>query len=594
MARQGIFRRAPCKSGFGRSGDALGFEGGSRNRRRLPQGKGFIPHDMRVLHRKVAHVGRHQPQKHAPVADRKDNQLPQCLDKERGDRGRGSQHGVELAAYIHTHIVQGVAELFHLGGRRAVFDAELVRRRRPVVKCLLGQLLLPAQLLAVVGQRTQHRCRPLAVQLQRVERGRYFQHTPGSLFHSLQDPHESLVHILFQQPGEILYRHLRYPRKRRRFPEHARDHLRDGRRRRLRHLAVFVQRRRHAQHIFDRYVGIRRNTCQPLREVHDISLVGGRGHTQLVDSRAHFQHTLLQPVLFLQVKDVYQFPDFPYGIFGIVAEIPPEGHVDLVRCPHKLQNIVFPRDTQLAPDTRQLQQVVPRRPGIQFSQFLAQLLHLLTREVRRLHRVRQRLVIGKERIAHSGDITHREHGGCYRSSYEVHIFVEPLHHRAERTARRLALRSQLFHTGFRLFQLAVHLFPFRRFGVYFRENGIKLPDAFVQLRDGHAAYRLLPFKGVQFRFVFSQRAAFLLDTLSNRFVSGRILFPLSGELFLFLGQFRDLRLRVLYSPLQVVHLLADFVAPVYVDIQGECFIIDFSGHDSLVLSILVFLVWSLR
>ena len=143
-------------------------------------------------------------------------------------------------------------------------------------------------------------------------------------------------------------------------------------------------------------------------------------------------------------------------------------------------------------------------------------------------------------------------------------------------------------------QFVVQFLPAGCPGVGFREYSVKLPDAFVQFRDGHAAHRLLPFQSGQFCFTLLQDPVFFFDAFGNRFVGGRLFFPLSFELFLFLGQFVDRRRRVLYSPAQFVHLLAGFFAPVYVDIQGECFIIDFSGHDSLVLSILVFLVWSLR
>ena len=105
----------------------------------------------------------------------------------RGERERLIYERVQLLTENACLLDNGFFVFLYDGRYRFVFDAELVGGRCAVFECLLGQLLLPAQLVAVFGKGTQYRCRPLAVQLQRVEGGCYLPHTRSALSHTFED-----------------------------------------------------------------------------------------------------------------------------------------------------------------------------------------------------------------------------------------------------------------------------------------------------------------------------------------------------------------------------------------------------------------------
>ena len=246
----------------------------------------------------------------------------------------------------------------------------------------------------MVSKRAQHLRSPLPVQPHRIH-SLHDRRKPSLplLPHPLQHTQHRLVHIIIEDIAELLQRHPGNPRKCLCVAEHHLYHLPERSRRHLSSLAILVESGSKAEDLVDAYVCIRGNTGHSLREVHHIPLVSRRCHAQLIDSRTHLQHRLLHTVHVLQTEYVRHLPDSCDRSLRITAEILRQGHIDLVCRPDETQKIVTPLDTQLTSSSGQCQKVVLRSPRVDTCKCLAQLRYLLLRQVRRLHRIRQGLII---------------------------------------------------------------------------------------------------------------------------------------------------------------------------------------------------------
>ena len=121
-------------------------------------------------------------------------------------------------------------------------------------------------------------------------------------------------------------------------------------------LPQFVKGAGKAEDGLNRDIYVRRRTGRPLCEVNDKTLGRCGGHTDFVDCRADLEHTLLDAVLFSEMKNIDEFTNLLDGRFDISAEVAGQRNSDFIACTGKFEQVLFTFDTEFTCDSHNVKQ----------------------------------------------------------------------------------------------------------------------------------------------------------------------------------------------------------------------------------------------
>ena len=163
-------------------------------------------------------------------------------------------------------------------------------------------------------------------------------------------------------------------------------------------LAILVKGCSHAEDLRDRNVGIRGDARQSPGKINYISLVGCRSHSKGIDGRSRADHRALETICFFELENIDQFSDSGDGAFSVTSQIFLQRDVDLVGCADESQKIILTFDAQLAADSKECQEFILSRAGVELLQFIAQGCDLFLAEISGLHRISKGFIILPVRI----------------------------------------------------------------------------------------------------------------------------------------------------------------------------------------------------
>ena len=236
--------------------------------------------------------------------------------------------------------------LFVLGRGTFVFGVELFDDRCAGFECMIGDFLLPTQLVGIGRQNAQDLHATLPVEFHRVQ-GVYDRlHALSRLAHTLQNADKCLVHIFAHELLKFAEAHLGNFGKDLCPLVHGGNHLPVGGACRFGLLPQCVKGAGETEDGLNRDIYVRRRTGRPFCEVNDKTLGRRGGHADFVDCRADLEHTLLDAVLFSEVENIDEFSDLLDGGFGIAAEVSAEGDPDFISGTGEFDQILLSFDTE--------------------------------------------------------------------------------------------------------------------------------------------------------------------------------------------------------------------------------------------------------
>ena len=178
----------------------------------------------------------------------------------------------------------------------------------------------------------------------------------AGLTHTFQNADKCLVHIFAHELLEFAEAHLGNFGKDLCPLVHGGNHLPVGGACCFGLLPQFVKGAGKAEDGLNRDIYIRRRTGRPFCEVNDKALGRRGGHADFVDCRADLEHTLLDAVLFSEMKNIDEFTNLLDGRFDISAEVAGQRNSDFIACTGKFEQVLFTFDTEFTCDSHNVKQ----------------------------------------------------------------------------------------------------------------------------------------------------------------------------------------------------------------------------------------------